>query len=115
MKVHMIYPCIGIRPTFHCGLGVLSAVLKREGHSVELMILESKAGIPATAGKIGDSSPDLILISCYSNAWRYVKELCAGIRSTRHVPVFVGGPHATFCPETMQETADVDDLNLLRK
>lgn len=108
MKILFIYPSIKLSPTFSSGVGTLIAILKKTNHDVNLLILENTKFAKKLKQTIDDINPELILISCFSNSWEQVKLLASIIKTHYNLPIFVGGPHPTFNPESLVETEHID-------
>ncbi|MBM4355424.1 MAG: B12-binding domain-containing radical SAM protein [Deltaproteobacteria bacterium] len=88
----------------------LSAVLKQQGHAVNLLIERDESRRFEQAVK--SARPDLVIVPCNVYAQGYVLDLVARVR--RWLPqtrVLVGGTHPTFSPDFINE--DVIDLELV--
>ncbi len=83
------------------GLPILGAILKKAGYEVEIFHEES-SGIDLDellrADAIGISTITSTSIRAYS--------LAEAIREMSQIPVFMGGPHATFCYEEALQHCD---------
>ena len=87
-------------PTVYIGVMIISAVLKREGHQCAVLIENMEKDF---MGSILHYSPDLVAFSCTTGLHRWVIETAKKIKEKIKVPIIVGGPHATFYPETIYD------------
>jgi radical SAM superfamily enzyme YgiQ (UPF0313 family) len=98
MRVLFIYTDIGISVGYSCGIGVLSAYLKRHGHETKLLHVTDELDYPLDVGRIvADAlayNPGLIAFSTVTNQWFYVKTIAKFLRRACHIPIVVGGHHA---------------------
>ena len=88
------------------GLMHISSVIKKSGHNCQMFI----AGYEGKRlfQNIQLYAPDLIAFSLLSSDYRWFKDCISEAR--RHkldMPIIVGGPHATFCPDLIEKN-DVD-------
>lgn len=96
MRVLFILPAE--RTYFHQGIAVLSAILKENGHQTELLY---QIGFQKDrlVKKINTFSPQIIAISAISTQMSLIEQITAFLSRNYHLPVIIGGPHATVCPE----------------
>lgn len=82
------------------GVMLLSAVLKKEGHRVDVLVdnLES-----AIINKIKRKKPNIVAFSVTSARYSWLKRIASEIRSFSNIKIVVGGPHTTFFPEVINE------------
>lgn len=82
---------------FNQGLAYLSSVLKRERHIVRLFTVgfERQESIKS----LFDFKPDIIFVYLTTNQYRFFERLIIEKLSKLQIPIFVGGPHSTCCPE----------------
>ncbi len=106
MRILLIRPCphkdtIGLQSVMICEpleLMSLSAVVKKAGHTVEIvdMILDKR---PLTT-ILDRFSADIVGITAYISHIGVVKNYAKIIKThNKHTKVYVGGVHATVCPE----------------
>ena len=101
MKVLFVYP---VPPSnlqilrFQQGIGSLAAVLKKAGHSAELLVLQQfdPDRIDATLARL---QPHLVALSLTSNYFELGRQVARHVATQHHLPVVLGGIHATLCPE----------------
>jgi anaerobic magnesium-protoporphyrin IX monomethyl ester cyclase len=98
MRVLFIYTDIGISVGYSCGIGALSAYLKRHGHETKLLHVSDELGYPLDPDRVVKDvlayDPGLVCFSSVTNQWFYCKTLAKFIRRTSSVPICVGGHHA---------------------
>lgn len=98
MRVLFIYTDIGISVGYSCGIGVLSAYLKRGGHETKLLHVTDELDYPLDVERIVkdvlEYQPGLIAFSAVTNQWFYVKTIAKFIRRACDIPIIVGGHHA---------------------
>lgn len=112
MKVLFIYTDIGISVGYSCGIGVLSAYLKRHGHETKLIHVSDELGYPLDVERIvrdvNEYNPGLVCFSAVTNQWFYVKTIAKFIRRASRVPICVGGHHANSAPQDVIKEKAVD-------
>jgi radical SAM superfamily enzyme YgiQ (UPF0313 family) len=81
----------------------ISAYLKRAGHEVDLL-LESEEGEDFYR-KIEEYNPDLIAFSSMTGDHVRCLEIAQQVKDIVTAPTMMGGPHATFFPETVEHPA----------
>lgn len=84
--------------TYHYGIGIISAVLKQHGHSVDYLALH-KFSPAQIQRKIVSFKPDIIGISVTSNQFGLSAEIAGHIHERYRLPVVLGGVHPTVRPE----------------
>lgn len=85
------------------GVMSLSAILKQDGVETDLILTDGEKPIPY----IRKYNPDFVGFHVISGEHPWVIGLCQAIHKSFHkVKTVVGGPHVTFCPETMTDHAD---------
>jgi len=87
------------------GLLTLLTKAKQAGHQTAL-IMEEISGLPEEkmARKIREA--DLIAVSSLSATHPRAKQFVSSARRISRIPVVMGGPHVTFCPEDGLSVAD---------
>jgi anaerobic magnesium-protoporphyrin IX monomethyl ester cyclase len=90
------------------GIGYLSAVLQRAGHSVELIHLVRPAAREEIIEAVRASSPGLVAFSATTLQFSKVKELAGWVKEDLGLPVACGGVHPTTAPEEAIAVADID-------
>lgn len=112
MRVMFIYTDIGISVGYSCGIGVLSAYLKRHGHETRLLHVSDELGYPLDleriARDVADYNPGLICFSAVTNQWKYVRTIARYLRRTSKAPIAIGGHHANAAAHEMIAEDPVD-------
>jgi len=119
MKVTLIYPGItecgfnSLRGNegswMNHGLAILSAALKARGHEVELIDLRRLTGwddLEERAKSLTSRAVGITVMSVDFNPSRRAAEIIK--RHRPDVKVFVGGPHASICPEEFEPLQYID-------
>jgi len=83
-----------VRVRVSMGVASLSAILKREGHKTALLCPSKFDN--SISEKIKSFKPDLIAVSTVSDQFDLAKEI---IKSIKHIPVIMGGIHATVATD----------------
>ncbi|MDR4508742.1 MAG: B12-binding domain-containing radical SAM protein [Candidatus Brocadiaceae bacterium] len=103
---------IGSTVGINNGLAILSAVLKKRGHKVDLLFLSEELGYDFDLERIRQDiirlNPDMIGISLMEPQFKYMEALCADLRSYCKGFVVCGGPYPTMDPETVLSVKAVD-------
>lgn len=112
MKVQLIYiNTESERGEFYPGIASLSAVLKAEGHKVDLIHLKAKDK-PHIVEKIINSvkkfGPDIIGFTLTELQEKYLRILSKKLKENFEISIIVGGPYATLCPESIINLESVD-------
>ncbi len=84
----------------YLGTMVLSAVLKRAGHEVDLIIQSDSGKVLAELPRY---QPDIIAAYVVSGSHEWVLNLFRKIKLQTDVLTIMGGPHPTFFPEIVEE------------
>jgi anaerobic magnesium-protoporphyrin IX monomethyl ester cyclase len=110
----MVYPDLETYVSYSIGVGILSAILKRNGHEVKVLHLNEEIGYPLDYSRIKkdieDFKPELIAFSSTSNQFSFVKKISRFIKKEFSMPIICGGVHATTCPD---EVISVDEIDFL--
>ena len=110
MRVLFIYTDIGISVGYSCGIGVLSAYLKKHGHDTKLLHVSDELDYPLDVEQIvkdvKEYDPGLICFSSVTNQWFYVKTIAKFVRRACDIPIVVGGHHSNAAAaEIIEEKA----------
>jgi radical SAM superfamily enzyme YgiQ (UPF0313 family) len=91
------------------GLAILSAVLKQEGHEVDLLDLRALSGWDQVREELVRRRPDVCGITMMSVDFNPAMRCAALIRETLPgCKVILGGPHPTLAPAEVLDDANVD-------
>ncbi|MBU0760256.1 MAG: B12-binding domain-containing radical SAM protein [Nanoarchaeota archaeon] len=100
------------------GVEYLSSALKKAGHITDLAfesglegtfyIKTKKSNHKSIFKKVAKFKPDLILFSCTTNIYPWVREVASGIKKRFNIPIIVGGIHPTIIPEKVIEDKNID-------
>ena len=93
----LTYPFIGVMS--------ISAVLRQSGHQTRLLFLDFNRPAPDTFQQIRDFAPGLIGIPVYTGWQRGILKFCRQLKDQIGVPVILGGPHPTHCPDILEDEA----------
>lgn len=99
LKILLVYPNQVDSPKdISQSLSLISAVLKKEGHEVQL--LDSTFGLKdeQIVQNINTFQPQLIAMTAASNDFYYAKYIAQLIKKIAPIPIIVGGFHATIAP-----------------
>lgn len=113
MKVLFIHPKTVFRvhplSLFHTGIGSLSAVLKRDGHSVSVLNIYKKISKKTFIESVTGEKPDLLAFSATANMFFYVELFCRWIlQENLKFKTICGGAHATLAPHEAIRTDGID-------
>ena len=119
MKVTLIFPGIREYGGFNSlgkhpecvyvnhGLGMISAVLRKVGHRVNLIDLRECQDWNHVRKKIVESNADVYGVSMQTLDYHEAKECARIIKSIGKISI-AGGPHPSICPKEVVETTDFD-------
>ncbi len=112
MKILFIYPDLSSSVGCSAGITILSAVLKRAGHTTRLLHIAEELDYPLDPERIKrdvrELDPGLICFSVSTNQWPFAREIGKAIREETDVPTIVGGAHASAVPDTVMAEPWVD-------
>lgn len=115
MKVTFVYPdTLECDPTykgaFYSGIGLLSAVLKRDGHATSLIhVTNPDYRDEEFLRDLQTHSPDLVAFSSTMNGYVSVRRLAGALAADKHRPhVIYGGIHPSLAPEECIKTPGID-------
>jgi anaerobic magnesium-protoporphyrin IX monomethyl ester cyclase len=78
------------------GMMYISSVLKEHGHDCDVLIVSAEKNLLKC---IKECNPDIIGFSCTTGMHNEVIKTAKKIKQSFNIPIIVGGPHATFFPE----------------
>lgn len=114
MKIVFVYPDFmkGAQGKYYEGIASLAALLKKNGHTVELFHLIREISDIKFIEIFEQRFPkiDLIAFSSTTNTFAYVSKYAKEIRKRRNILTICGGIHPTLCPE---ETIACDGIDVL--
>ena len=86
----------------YLGVMYLSAVLKKEGHEVEVFLYREE-GKRNFLLELSRFRPDLVGFSCVTGNFNWAREFAFLVKEALPVLTIFGGPHPTICPEIINE------------
>jgi anaerobic magnesium-protoporphyrin IX monomethyl ester cyclase len=90
------------------GPAFLAAWLRRHGHEAAFLRIAVNRPMAAIASDIERVSPDVIGVSITTRQWLRARDVLGALRRICHIPVIVGGLHATFSPEEVLHHDGID-------
>lgn len=104
MHILFVYPDIlrypGWRGVYYHGVGYLSAVLKRAGHTTSLIHVIEPPKRKALVNRVLGEQPNLVAFSATTNQFIYVREWVKWIKEANgELMTICGGVHPTLNPE----------------
>lgn len=112
MRVLFIYPnqSTYMPPHYHHGIGILSAMLKKEGHETGLLVYDSPVEQDKLISDVKSFSPHVIGFSATTNQYKHAREYASWIKDRMKVITVIGGVHATMAPDSVIEHTEWDFL-----
>lgn len=107
MKVSLVHWSRGDRE-FHPGVAALSAMLKKHGHDVKVIVDDDRMTPEDYREHLESFCPDLFGFTCMSFQWKPVQERAGWIKAAGSVPVIVGGYHPTALPDQCLLDENID-------
>ena len=101
MRVLFVYPVPPPRfqiLRYQQGIGSISAVLKKGGHSTSLLYLW-QGDDDALDRSVCEFRPDLVALSLTSGFFEFGCAVAKQVKERYSLPVLLGGVHPTLCPE----------------
>lgn len=95
---------------YYVGIGILSAILKQEGHETSLIHVTQKfADGQEFLERVKAFDPDLIGFSSTTLTFKYVREMAGWLHNANlGIPVISGGVHSTLATLEVIETPGID-------
>jgi radical SAM superfamily enzyme YgiQ (UPF0313 family) len=109
MNVFFIFPAINLSAWVNHGIAALCGIAKEKGHHVELY-QPVRISMRELHDRFSDKKFSLCLVSSTTNQYPYALKLVKYIKMVSDVPVILGGPHATNCPNILEENEAIDGL-----
>jgi anaerobic magnesium-protoporphyrin IX monomethyl ester cyclase len=98
--------------SFPLGVGLLSAIMKEQGHTVSGIHIHKQLEEPGALGGIVDDvrrfAPDLLAYSCTSPAFQGMRIIAERLRREIGTPAICGGAHPTLYPEETLPAEGID-------
>jgi anaerobic magnesium-protoporphyrin IX monomethyl ester cyclase len=96
---------------FNHGIGIISAVLKQEGHTVDYLDCRRLTGWDEVESRVAESNFELAMISVVTVDFEPAQRIAHIIKAkSPHLKVMVGGPHPTLMTE---QTAAVREFDFI--
>jgi len=96
---------------FHHGTGIISALLKRDGHSISYMDCRKLSGWEEVEKTINASEFEAALISVATVDFNAARRIAGLVKKKNQgLSVIVGGPHATLMTEETAGAAEFDHI-----
>ncbi len=116
MKVTFVYPDyfetqdVHVEPQgrVYLGIGYLSSVLKRGGHSVELIHIIEPTPRDELVEAVRGSHPDLVAMSATTLQFSRAARIAGWVKEDLGLPVVCGGVHPTIAPEDAISEESID-------
>jgi radical SAM superfamily enzyme YgiQ (UPF0313 family) len=109
IKILFVYPNFGTPFSFHTGIRILSAVLKRNGVSTALLHLHEEHGIPnkteTIISQVKEYAPDLIGFTATTFEYKVANKIAGDLKKAfPEIPIIIGGIHATIKPDDLESS-----------
>jgi radical SAM superfamily enzyme YgiQ (UPF0313 family) len=104
MKIHFYYLNIKSTIGYPDGLGLLSSILKKEGHEVFATHIRKRANLEKVVQEdMAKFNPDVVGVSVYTTQAKYVPSIVKSVKKNSKATIIAGGVHATFIPQDLKE------------
>ncbi|MCX6950776.1 MAG: radical SAM protein [Verrucomicrobia bacterium] len=110
MKIVLVYPTIGLGPSYSCGVGSIAAVLREAGHQVTYRNLASLEDVAGLCQAIETDAPQLIAFAATSCQFEQLKRVIPQVRAVSKAVVVCGGIHPTVQPDCLDEIPELDAI-----
>ncbi len=84
----------------YAGIAYLNGAVTARGHTFKLCLYRKLRPLFET---IAEERPDIIGFSCMTSFYKEIRFIASTIKEHFQIPIIIGGPHASFCPETINE------------
>ncbi len=112
MKILFVYTDLNVRggaKSYHFGIGMLSAMLKRDGHATRLHYMFGAYAPEALARVVAEWQPDVLAFSAVSPQFAFVQRIFRDLQPFKPFTI-LGGQHATLAPECLEQTPGLDAI-----
>ena len=110
MKILLVYPTIGLSPSYSCGVGYIAAVLKVAGHEVSYRSLSTLEEVGPMCDRVYRDRPELIGFAATSCQFEHLKQIVPQVRAVSNAVIVCGGIHPTVQPECLEEIPTLDAI-----
>jgi radical SAM superfamily enzyme YgiQ (UPF0313 family) len=97
-------------PDYQHGVGMLMAVLREGGHEPALIYAHEEYEREALVAEAAAVGADLLAVSTVTNQFPRAARYAEWLKEALHIPVVIGGPHATMAPAEVMERPCFDFL-----
>ncbi len=112
MRVLFVYTDIDVKGgarSYHFGVGILAAVLKKAGHEVDLHYMFDKWDTVAFEEHVDRFKPDILAYTADSTQIRHVSKLIDLVKD-RGIFQIAGGVHPSLYPKTLESIDGLDAI-----
>ena len=112
MKVLFVYTDLNVRggaKSYQFGVGILSAVLRLNGHETKLYYMYGAYDAEAARREIEEFDPGIIAFSAVSPQYAVTKRLIEDLAPLKAFTI-LGGQHATLVPSCLEEVQGLDAI-----
>jgi radical SAM superfamily enzyme YgiQ (UPF0313 family) len=110
VKILLVYPTIGLSPSYSCGVGYVGAVLREAGHSVRYERLAAAEEVGPFCARIEAEAPGLIGFSATSCQFELLKAIIPRVRAISRATIVCGGIHPTVQPDCLEDIPALDAI-----
>jgi anaerobic magnesium-protoporphyrin IX monomethyl ester cyclase len=110
MNILLVYPTIGLGPSYSCGVGSIVAVLKQAGHAVTYRHLSAMEEVETLCCDIEREQPGLIAFAATSCQFEHLKTVMPRVRAVSKAVLVCGGIHPTVQPECLEDIPALDAI-----
>lgn len=113
MRILFVYPDINIKGgarSFQYGIGIMSALLKLNGHKTSLFYMYPEYDLKGLEYSISTFNPEIIAFCATSPQFKYVERILNEITIDNGVFTICGGPHVSCVPECLEELPRLDAI-----
>ncbi len=114
MKILFVYNDVNVKGgarSYHFGVAILSAVLKRKGHDVRLFYDYDRFDETSFMSRVREFDPPLIGFTTDASQYVYMQEMIRDLRAGGYRGfIIAGGPHPSLYPATLEETEGLDAI-----
>jgi anaerobic magnesium-protoporphyrin IX monomethyl ester cyclase len=110
MKIQLVYPTIGLGPSYSCGVGSIFAVLQQAGHEVSYRHLSALEEVGPWCEEIARERPGLIAFAATSCQFELLKQVMPRVRAVSPAMLVCGGIHPTVQPECLEDIPALDAI-----
>lgn len=110
MKILLVYPTIGLGPSYSCGVGYIAAVLREAGHDVSYRNLATLEEVGPLCDFVAEDRMRIVAFAATSCQFEQLKQVIPRVRAASNAVLVCGGIHPTVQPDCIEDIVELDAI-----